>query len=72
MALSDEEQIARIVEICRRLGSPLGQAEVMARQLWKRSEQLAAEQGVKQYEALDHLLRLMISGRHGVGPDEPA
>lgn len=55
-----------LVALCMRLGSPQKQAETMARQLLKRSEQLAAERNIKQVEALDYLLKLMISGRQGV------
>lgn len=61
-----------LVELCRKLGSPLAQAERMATQLLKRSEQLAAERSITQVEALDHLLRLMISGRNGTEPGDSA
>lgn len=72
MENENAEALEQLAEICRRFGSPLAQSQTMARQLWKRSGQLAGERGIKQTEALDHLLTLMIKGRDGSGPDNPA
>ncbi len=72
MSEIDSPHIEGIAEICRRMGAPAQQADVMARQLWKRSLQIADERGIKQAEALDHLLRVMISGREGVNGEDSA
>jgi len=62
---NNEERIEELARICQSLGAPLGQSKLMASQLWKRSEQLAQSRGIKQVEALEHLLRLMVSRSHG-------
>ncbi len=55
----------------RRLGGPLGKEDVIARQTWKRSKQLAVKHGIKQVEALEYLLQAMISGSRGDPPPKP-
>jgi hypothetical protein len=64
----DPEEV-RVVDMLTRLFSGLGAdgkaARGMARQLWKRSAQIALERDVKQVEALDALIRLTISGSQG-------
>ncbi len=60
-----------LVQLCQRLGASPEQARTMARQLWKRSEQIARERNIKQVEAMDHLLRLMVRGRQGVVWTDP-
>ncbi|MEM9227520.1 MAG: hypothetical protein AAGA45_06100 [Verrucomicrobiota bacterium] len=60
-----DEHLEQLTQLCERLGSSPEQALIMARQLIKRADQLAAERGIKQTEAMDYLLRLMISGRQG-------
>ncbi len=71
--LTEDETVwvLRVTALVRRLGGPLGKEEVIARQLWKRSKQLAVKHGIKQVEALDYLLRAMVSGTHGDPPPEP-
>lgn len=63
--------IPRLTSLVRRLGGPLGKEETIARQVWKRSEQLAVKHGIKQVEALDYLLRAMVSGTRGDPPPHP-
>ncbi len=69
-ASEEETVVENLARMAERLGASRGQAEVMARQMWKRSVQLAEERQIKQVEALDGLLRLMISGSQGRGPEE--
>ncbi|MCC5841538.1 MAG: hypothetical protein JJT96_15595 [Opitutales bacterium] len=64
--------MAQLTEVFRRLGAPPAQAATMARQLWKRSGQLALERDIPRVEALEHLLRLAISGVHGEAPLQSA
>lgn len=68
----DAAHIVQLTEVFRRLGAPPTQATTMARQLWKRSGQLSLERGIARTEALDHLLRLTISGVQGEVPPQSA
>lgn len=56
--------------LCKKLGATSGQAPVLAAQLLKRSEQMATERSIKQVEALEYLLRVMVSGRQGIALGE--
>lgn len=56
---------AQLVALCRRLGAGEAQAEVMAAQLLKRADQMAAERGWTRVQAMEHLLRLVVNGRSG-------
>ena len=69
-AMNEEKTIENLTTICRRLGAGEEQAGTMARQLWKRSAQIAMEREIKQVEALDHLLSLMTSARNGGTPPQ--
>lgn len=64
------DELAQLAALCERLGAPPAQAAVLARQLWKRAEQLAAERGQTREEALARLLQLAVQGRRGVVPPE--
>lgn len=57
-----------LTKLCQQLGSPESQARTMARQLLKRSEQIAEERGIKRVEAMEHLLSLLIRGAQGETP----
>lgn len=65
--MSEFEQLAGL---CRSLGATAGPAEVMARQLMKRADQLVLERGQSREEAMAYLLRLVVEGRSGVVPPE--
>lgn len=65
MTSGEVEQIARLFV---GMGAAPDSARVMASQLMKRSEQIAAEQGIERVEALDGLLRAAIRGRQGLPP----
>jgi hypothetical protein len=59
-------------ELCQRLGAPPAQAEVMARQILKRADQVAATQGIPREQAMARLLQVVTQGRQGiVPPDAP-
>jgi hypothetical protein len=60
----------QLTQLCARLGAAPGQARIMAAQLLKRSEQLAAERGITQTSALSYLIELVLKGRNGEPPPE--
>ncbi|MDP2139076.1 MAG: hypothetical protein Q8J74_14595 [Candidatus Didemnitutus sp.] len=63
------DEIAQLTELCERLGATSRvQAELMARQLVKRAEQLAAERGLSREAAMEHLLSVLVHGRRGEVP----
>jgi hypothetical protein len=63
------DELAQLTALCRRLGAATdAQAEVLARQLLKRADQLSAERGVAREAALKHLLDVLVSGRRGEVP----
>ena len=45
-------------------------ADIMARQLIKRADQLVAERGQNRAEAMAYLLRLVVQGRQGEVPKD--
>lgn len=59
-----------LTQLCQRLGANEEQARTMARQLLKRSEQIAQERGIKRVEAMERLLSLLISGSQGQTPPD--
>lgn len=63
------DELTQLTALCRRLGAETDvQAETMARQLLKRTDQLAAERGITREAALQHLLSVMAHGRRGEVP----
>ena len=64
------DELARVTKLCRGLGATPEQADVMAKQLLKRADQLVAERGQTREEAMAYLLRLVVEGRHGGVPQE--
>lgn len=63
------DELAQLTQLCRRLGAETDeQAAVMARQLLKRTDQLATERGVTREAALQHLLSVLVHGRQGEVP----
>lgn len=67
--MSEHEQL---VQLCEKMGAPREQAETMARQLAKRADQLVATRGMTRIAAMEYLLKVLVKGRSGEGPDEPA
>jgi hypothetical protein len=58
-------ELARLAKLCRGLGAAPEQADVMARQLIKRADQLVVERKQTREEAMAYLLRLVVQGRSG-------
>ena len=65
-----DRDLEKITQLCVRLGSSETQARIMAAQMIKRADQLAAERKTTRVAAMDHLLRILISGREGTVPPE--
>jgi len=65
--MSELEQLS---VLCQRLGASPEQATVMAAQLLKRAEQLAAQRGTAREAELQKLLQLVTSGRAGEVPKD--
>jgi hypothetical protein len=65
--MTEQEQLA---QLCRQLGATPAQAPIMAAQLLKRAEQLAAERGVTREIALKSLVDLVVHGRGGEVPKD--
>lgn len=60
--------LAKITELCVRLGAGPEQAAIMAAQLLKRADQRAAERGIAREAALAQLLEILVQGRSGNVP----
>lgn len=64
------DELTQLTELCGKLGAAPAQAEAMARQLIKRTDQLSAERGQSREETMAYLLRLVVQGRSGEVPPE--
>ncbi|TVR45270.1 MAG: hypothetical protein EA425_18390 [Puniceicoccaceae bacterium] len=69
--MSGGDELAGLAEAFRRMGAEPGPAEVMARQLLKRADQLAAERSISREAALRWLLEAVAEGRRGEPPPPP-
>jgi hypothetical protein len=65
--MTEQEQLT---QLCENLGAPRAQAQTMARQLLKRTDQIAAERGIAREAALKGLLELVVKGRSGEVPKD--
>ncbi len=63
-----QDDLASVTKILIRLGATQAQAPIMAHQILRRADQIAAERGVERAEALSHLLNIVASGRQGITP----
>jgi len=63
--MNEREQLTRL---CLKPGADRVQAETMAAQLVKRTDQLAAERGIGREEAMAYLLQIVTKGRSGETP----
>jgi hypothetical protein len=63
-------ELDELAALCARLGANPAQAAIMAAQLLKRAEQLAAGRKIPRTEALAYLLNLVVQGRSGEVPPE--
>lgn len=70
--LDQADVVENISRLFAQLGATPEQAKTMARQLWKRSLQIAQERDVKQVVALNELLSLAVTGSQGMGPQDLA
>ncbi len=70
MSDKDVQNEDSLTRLCQRLGADEAQARTMARQLLKRSEQIAQDRGIERIEAMHHLLSLLISGSQGHTPPD--
>ena len=61
-------ELEQLTELCERLGASRPQSIVMATQLLKRADQLAAERGITREAALKNLVELVVKGRAGEVP----
>jgi hypothetical protein len=64
------DELTKLTEFCRALGAAQSQAEIMARQLLKRVDQLAIERKQSREESMAYLLRLVAQGKSGQVPPE--
>lgn len=55
-----------LTALFKQWGAPADQAEVMARQLYKRSAQIAEERQIPQQQALEELIIKVKEAREGV------
>lgn len=61
-------EVDQVTALCERLGAPRAQAKVMALQLIKRADQIAAERSIPRAEAMRGLLEVVMKGRAGEVP----
>jgi len=66
--MNPEEELAGISKVFENLGAELNQAEIMAKQLLKRADQISRDRGTPRVEALQTLLQAAVSGRQGLTP----
>lgn len=61
-------ELEQLTQLCAQLGASPAQAAVMAAQLSRRADQLAAARGIPRPAALASLLELVVQGRAGEVP----
>ena len=61
-------ELEQLTQLCVRLGATPAQAAVMAAQLSRRADQLAAERSIPRVAALASLLEVVVQGRAGEVP----
>lgn len=59
------DEVAQVARIFVNLGAEVKQAEVMAAQLLKRAQQIAAERNISKVEATETLLKQVVEARQG-------
>ena len=65
MESADSKHLEDIASVFIRLGAERAQAEVMAKQLFKRAKQISEERNISELEALEGLLKRVIEAREG-------
>lgn len=61
----DQNHHEQVAALFKRFGAEDGQANVMAKQLLRRSVQIAEERNISELEALEGLLKQVIEARQG-------
>jgi hypothetical protein len=61
-------ELEQLAQLCEKLGASPAQANIMAVQLRKRTDQLAQERGLTREAALKSLLEVVVKGRAGEVP----
>ncbi|MEM1222695.1 MAG: hypothetical protein AAGH40_08015 [Verrucomicrobiota bacterium] len=61
-----DEDLPKIVLLFERLGASQVQSEIMAKQLLKRADQMAAQRGISKVQAVEMLLKKVIEARRGL------
>ena len=61
----DQNHLEQVAALFKRFGAEDAQANVMAKQLLKRSAQIAEERKITELEALETLLKQVIEARQG-------
>lgn len=65
MGMLDENHYEQVASFFKRFGAEDSQANVMSRQLLKRSKQIAQKRNITELEALETLLKQVIEARQG-------
>ncbi len=60
-----DPEFEKLARLCAELGAGPEQSRAMAAQLLKRADQMAVERGIARSEAMEYLLKVVISGRRG-------
>lgn len=58
-----DQYLEQVAKIFLQLGAPEEQADVMAKQLLKRAEQIAEEQEISKVHAVESLLKKVVEAR---------
>jgi len=66
----DSSEIDQLIELFRGMGADEKQSLTMAKQLSKRATQLSSERSMSRVAAMEHLLKITISGWQGEGREE--
>ena len=66
------KHLEEVTALCVQCGASETQAPILAKQLLKRTGQLAEERGIKEVEAMNYLLQLMVSAQDGGGSSHPS
>ena len=66
----DSDEMDQLVELFQGMGADKKQSHTMAAQLSKRATQLSVEREISRVAAMEHLLKVTISGWRGEGPRE--
>lgn len=67
MKKDHSESLAGVTQLFINMGAEPQQAEVMAKQLLKRADQIAQERDISYLEAVERLLKQVIQARQGDG-----